>query len=71
MGRKEQRAKKKLEKNPIRELNKIQNKYYIFHWGCYQSMRYWQVCLVVEKHIVCYIFHHNLLELRIIFRFLY
>ena len=28
MGRKEQRIQKKLEKNPIRELNKIQNRYY-------------------------------------------
>ena len=28
MGRKEQRIQKKLEKNPVRELNKIQNKYY-------------------------------------------
>ena len=28
MGRKEQRIKKKLEKNPVKELNKIQNRYY-------------------------------------------
>ena len=28
MERKEQRIQKKLEKNPIRELNKIQNRYY-------------------------------------------
>lgn len=28
MGRKERRIQKKLEKNPIRELNKIQNRYY-------------------------------------------
>ena len=28
MGRKEQRIKKRLEKNPVKELNKIQNRYY-------------------------------------------
>ena len=28
MGRKERRVQKKLEKNPIRELNKIQNRFY-------------------------------------------
>ena len=28
MGRKERRIQKKFEKNPIRELNKVQNRFY-------------------------------------------
>ena len=51
MGRKEQRAKKKLEKNPIRELNKIQNKYY--------SQLFWRFAQTKDPRHPSYITYTN------------
>ena len=51
MRRKEQRAKKKLEKNPIRELNKIQNKYY--------SQLFWKFAQTKDPRHPSYITYTN------------
>ena len=39
MGRKERRIQKKFEKNPIRELNKVQNRFYSQPSGSFPRQR--------------------------------
>ena len=51
MGRKEQRIQKKLEKNPVRELNKIQNKYY--------SQLFWKFAQTEDLRHPSYIIYTN------------
>ena len=51
MGRKEQRIQKKLEKNPIRELNKIQNRYY--------SQLFWKFAQTKDPRHPSYITYTN------------
>ena len=51
MGRKEQRIQKKLEKNPIRELNKIQNRYY--------SQLFWKFAQTEDPRHPSYITYTN------------
>lgn len=51
MGRKEQRIQKKLEKNPIRELNKIQNRYY--------SQLFWKFAQTKDPRHLSYITYTN------------
>ena len=59
MGRKEQRIKKKLEKNPVKELNKIQNRYY--------SQLFWKFAQTEDPRHPSYITYTNRMMLGILY----
>ena len=59
MGRKEQRIQKKLEKNLIRELNKIQNRYY--------SQLFWKFAQTKDPRHPSYITYTNRMMLGTLF----
>ena len=61
MGRKEERIKKQLEKNPIKECNKIQNKYYPELFKAFVTIQYpisvlWFFLVKTEK--IKFLFWH-------------
>ena len=56
MGRKERRIQKKFEKNPIRELNKVQNRFY--------SQLFWKFSQTEDPRHPSYITYTNRMMLE-------